>query len=98
MDGIRITIGSTYDNADHLSPAFLKNVRELYQGTRLGRQELHGTGNAVVLVDVDNLPTGAFGNLPRFALLVGDRLLEPSPQSQVLDFMSSTLAAFEGGF
>src|SRR5215472_15738054 len=29
MDDIRITSGSTYDNADHLSPAFLNKVREL---------------------------------------------------------------------
>src|SRR5262249_12247386 len=37
MDDIRITTGSTYDNAEHLSADFLKKVRELYEGTRLGR-------------------------------------------------------------
>jgi phage terminase large subunit-like protein len=42
MSNIRITTGSTYDNAEHLSPAFLKKIRELYEGTRLGRQELQG--------------------------------------------------------
>src|SRR5262249_13448272 len=42
MDDIRITTGSTYDNAAHLSADFLKKVRELYEGTRLGRQELQG--------------------------------------------------------
>src|SRR5262249_44701132 len=42
MDDVRITIGSTYDNAEHLSAGFLKKVRELYEGTRLGRQELQG--------------------------------------------------------
>lgn len=42
MDGIAITSGTTYDNAEHLSPAFLAKVRELYDGTRLGRQELMG--------------------------------------------------------
>src|SRR5262249_11306823 len=31
-----------YDNAQHLSENFLKKVRELYEGTRLGRQELQG--------------------------------------------------------
>src|SRR5499427_7672679 len=41
-DDIRITTGSTYDNAAHLSADFLKKVRELYEGTRLGRQELQG--------------------------------------------------------
>lgn len=42
MDGVRITTGSTYDNARHLSPDFLSKVRELYEGTRIGRQELQG--------------------------------------------------------
>jgi phage terminase large subunit-like protein len=42
MDDVRITTGSTYDNAEHLSANFLKKVRELYEGTRLGRQELQG--------------------------------------------------------
>lgn len=42
MKGISITTGSTYDNVRHLSPAFLQKVRELYEGTRLGRQELQG--------------------------------------------------------
>ena len=40
MDDVRITTGSTYDNAEHLSANFLKKVRELYEGTRLDRQEL----------------------------------------------------------
>jgi phage terminase large subunit-like protein len=42
MDDIRITTGSTYDNAQHLAAGFLQKVRELYEGTRLGRQELQG--------------------------------------------------------
>jgi len=41
-EGVSITTGTTYDNAKHLSPAFLRKVRELYEGTRLGRQELMG--------------------------------------------------------
>jgi predicted phage terminase large subunit-like protein len=43
-----ITRGSTYDNAANLSPAFLSAVRERYEGTRLGRQELY----AEILDDV----------------------------------------------
>ena len=42
MKGVSITTASTYDNAAHLSPAFITKIRELYEGTRLGRQELHG--------------------------------------------------------
>lgn len=33
---------STYDNAANLSPIFLTKIRERYEGTRLGRQELGG--------------------------------------------------------
>jgi phage terminase large subunit-like protein len=47
MDDVRVTTGSTYDNAEHLSADFLKKVRELYEGTRLGRQELQGLERAV---------------------------------------------------
>jgi hypothetical protein len=35
-----ITKGTTYDNADNLAPAFLKQLIKKYEGTRLGRQEL----------------------------------------------------------
>src|SRR5262249_20326920 len=40
--GVSITTGTTYDNAEHLSAAYLKQIRDLYEGTRLGRQELMG--------------------------------------------------------
>jgi phage terminase large subunit-like protein len=43
-----VTHGSTYDNFENLSPKFLDKMRERYEGTRLGRQELH----AEVLDDV----------------------------------------------
>jgi phage terminase large subunit-like protein len=33
---------STYANIDNLAPTFRKTVIERYEGTRLGRQELHG--------------------------------------------------------
>ena len=42
MADIRITTGSTFDNAANLSPAFIQKITDLYEGTRLGRQELHG--------------------------------------------------------
>src|SRR5262249_30765872 len=37
MDDVRITTGSTYDNAPHLSANFLKKVPRLYSGTGRGR-------------------------------------------------------------
>jgi len=33
---------STFQNAENLSPIFLERIRERYEGTRLGRQELGG--------------------------------------------------------
>lgn len=38
---VRVTRGSTFDNWANLAPGFLAEVVRRYQGTRLGRQELH---------------------------------------------------------
>jgi phage terminase large subunit-like protein len=43
-----VTRGTTYDNAHNLAPAFIKRIKARYEGTRLGRQEIH----AAVLTDV----------------------------------------------
>lgn len=37
-----VTKGSTFDNAANLAAPFLKQIKERYGGTRLGRQELEG--------------------------------------------------------
>ncbi len=34
--------GKTVENADNLAPSFMDNMRQKYEGTRLGRQELEG--------------------------------------------------------
>jgi phage terminase large subunit-like protein len=47
-----VTRGSTYDNIPNLPPEFIARVKKKYEGTRLGRQELH----AELLEDV---PGGA---------------------------------------
>jgi phage terminase large subunit-like protein len=39
--GTHATRGSTYDNRDNLSPKFFRDIVTRYEGTRLGRQELH---------------------------------------------------------
>lgn len=36
----QVTKGSTFDNQGNLAPKFLKTIRDKYEGTRLGRQEL----------------------------------------------------------
>lgn len=40
-DDVHIVKGSTYDNAANLSPNFIESIRKKFEGTRLGRQELH---------------------------------------------------------
>ena len=39
--GVRVVTGSTFDNAANLAPSFLDEITGRYEGTRLGRQELH---------------------------------------------------------
>ena len=38
---VHVTRGSTYENAANLAPSFLERLRERYEGSRLGRQEIH---------------------------------------------------------
>lgn len=45
---VRVTRGSTFDNRSNLAGSFLKALKERYEGTRLGRQEI----DAEVLDDV----------------------------------------------
>lgn len=39
---VAITHGATFDNRAHLSADFIYHIKRLYEGTRLGRQELYG--------------------------------------------------------
>lgn len=41
-DKVVITRGATYDNSVNLPDAFLDEIRQRYEGTRIGRQELYG--------------------------------------------------------
>ncbi len=40
-ESVVVTRGSTYDNADNLAASFLATIKRAYEGTRLGRQEIH---------------------------------------------------------
>lgn len=46
---VHVTRGSTFDNRANLAPSFLAEVTARYEGTTLGRQELH----AEILSDID---------------------------------------------
>jgi phage terminase large subunit-like protein len=41
-EGTVVTKGSMFDNMDNLSKNFIARMKKKYEGTRLGRQELHG--------------------------------------------------------
>jgi len=71
--GTIITRGSTFDNAEHLAPAALAQLRERYEGTRLGRQELE----AELLTDVP-------GALWTRAMIDGARVKEAPEMSRVV--------------
>jgi len=45
-----VTRGNTFENEANLAPTFIQALRDRYEGTRLGRQEI----NAEMLVDVPN--------------------------------------------
>ncbi len=40
-DDCAVSRGSSYDNAANLAPAFFKQIVNRYEGTRIGRQEIH---------------------------------------------------------
>lgn len=68
--GTVVTKGSTFDNASNLPDKFIKKIRDRYEGTRLGRQELH----AEILDDApgalwtrENIKTG---NMPEMFRVV----------------------------
>jgi phage terminase large subunit-like protein len=67
-----LTKGSTFDNAANLAPSFIAAIRHRYEGTRLGRQELH----AELLSDTP----GALWNLDQ---LDASRLPVVGPHIQV---------------
>ena len=68
---------STYDNLANLAPVFAERVIKRYQGTRLGRQELHGE----ILEDVE-------GALWNWEMIEVDRILRlPLDPGQIIDVL-----------
>jgi phage terminase large subunit-like protein len=70
------TRGSTYENISNLAPSFIVDVIDRYEGTRLGRQELHGeflddVEGALWTMDVmnDNRIPGKFDVLNAWEML-----------------------------
>lgn len=49
VSGSYLTVGSTYENAINLPKKYIERIKAKYEGTRLGRQEIH----AELLLDVE---------------------------------------------
>lgn len=69
----KATRGSTMANADNLDPKFLRKVKDKYEGTRLGRQELDGE-------IVDDVP----GALWSRAMIEATRVTTPPEMARVV--------------
>lgn len=72
-DDVHVTRGSTFDNAANLAAPALRQLRERYEGTRLGRQELYADL-------LDDIP----GALWQRAWIDADRVLRPPELSRVV--------------
>lgn len=81
-----VTRGSTYDNAANLAPTFLDEIKAQYEGTRLGRQELH----AEIL---DDTP----GALWTRAILDPIQVRQHGPLKRVVVALDPSVAADGGG-
>lgn len=67
------TVTSTYANLDNLAPTYADTVISRYEGTRLGRQELHGE----LLEDVE-------GALWTYDMIEPDRVPQAPPMQRVV--------------
>jgi phage terminase large subunit-like protein len=70
---VHVTKGSTWDNAANLPEGFLQQLRDRYEGTRLGRQEI----DAEILIDVP-------GALWRYDIIAAGRVKEAPPLSRIV--------------
>ena len=72
-DSVVKTKGSTYDNLANLAPAFADEIRRRYEGTRLGRQELHAElleDSSGALWDRETLDGNRVGRCPELMRVV----------------------------
>lgn len=73
---VRTVRGSTFDNAANLAPSALKQFRDRYEGTRLGRQELYAEvledtpGALWTLADIENARTSVVPEMVRVVVAI----------------------------
>jgi phage terminase large subunit-like protein len=80
-----VTRGSTFENEANLAPTFIKALRDRYEGTRLGRQEL----NAEMLSDTP-------GALWQLAWLDRDRVAEAPELKRIVVAIDPAVSNNEG--
>ncbi len=64
---------STYENLANLAPSFIERIKSKYEGTRLGRQEIHGQileDNPGALWHRDWIEAGRLSNIPELQRVV----------------------------
>lgn len=83
-EDVAVTSGSTYDNISNLSPSFVAEMKSRYEGTRLGRQELH----AELLTDVQ-------GALWTPGMIEDGRLSEAPPLKRIVVAIDPAASAGE---
>lgn len=82
--GVHLVTGSTYDNLANLAPTFRATILSLYEGTRVGRQELMGE----LLEDVE-------GALWSELTIDAARLALPAPADQWTSGFARTVIAID---
>lgn len=74
--GVRVTRGSTFENADNLAPSFIEAMKAQFEGTRLGAQELYaelledGVGALWVLRNLEELKVVSAPSLKRIVVSI----------------------------
>lgn len=78
-----VTRGSTYENSGNLAPGFIAQVKRLYEGTRLGRQEIGAeilTDVAGALFSMEHVEAARASSAPELERVV--IAIDPAPTSE----------------
>jgi phage terminase large subunit-like protein len=101
MNGVLVTRGSTYANEKNLAPQFLRYIKEKYEGTRLGRQEIFAEmldDNPSALWSRETIEQNRVNSIPAGLKMV--RVLtavDPSTQDDKNSDEAGIITGFKGG-
>lgn len=83
-EGRHITTGSTFDNAENLPAAYIKALKERYEGTRIGQQELY----AQMLEDIE-------GAVLKYSDIDDNRVMKAPEMDRVLVAIDPSVSSGE---